>query len=96
MDKERPQGMDAPVPLAPGMDKERPQGMDAQVPLAPGMDKERPAIFITVSIGVAGYRFSDEPDTAGMIIQRADQALYQAKEEGRNRVISCNGDKGLS
>jgi len=90
------QNIEVTMMNGPALDKEQPQGMGIPVPLAPGMDKERPAIFITVSIGVAGYRFSDEPDTAGKIIHRADQALYQAKEEGRNRVISWNGDKELS
>lgn len=66
------------------------QGMAAQVQDPPKQEKERPAIYITVSIGVAGYRFSGVPDSAEMIVKRADQALYQAKEQGRNRVISSN------
>jgi len=42
-------------------------------------------INITVSIGVAIY-----PDTVkdiNMIVQKADEALYQAKRTGRNRVV---------
>jgi two-component system cell cycle response regulator len=38
---------------------------------------------ITVSIGVASYRCGD---TAGSLFQRADSALYQAKNSGRNQV----------
>jgi two-component system, cell cycle response regulator len=40
---------------------------------------------VTVSIGVATYP-SDRVDSAGSLIREADQALYRAKGEGRNRV----------
>lgn len=39
--------------------------------------------FITASIGVARYR---EEDTADTLLHRADQAMYEAKMTGRNRV----------
>lgn len=38
----------------------------------------------TASIGVALFRGRDEP--LDSLMERADQAMYQAKEEGRNRV----------
>ncbi len=40
-------------------------------------------VTITVSIGLTAFRPSEKSDTA---IKRADQALYKAKENGRNRI----------
>jgi diguanylate cyclase (GGDEF)-like protein len=40
-------------------------------------------LFVTLSLGVAEARAGDEAET---LIQRADMALYEAKEAGRNRV----------
>jgi len=42
--------------------------------------------WLTVSVGVAIVSPGNERSLAGAI-QLADEALYQAKEEGRNRVI---------
>jgi diguanylate cyclase (GGDEF)-like protein len=41
-------------------------------------------VSITLSIGVASYKLGDK--TIDAIIQRADRALYQSKNQGRNRV----------
>ena len=41
---------------------------------------------VTLSIGIAAL--SGEGDTAATILKRADQALYRAKREGRNRVVA--------
>ena len=41
---------------------------------------------ITVSIGVA--RSATPPESASKLLWRADGALYQAKEAGRNRVVA--------
>lgn len=40
---------------------------------------------ITISLGVSAYR---RGDTAGSIVDRADQALMQAKRDGRNRTVT--------
>ena len=40
---------------------------------------------ITISLGVASYR---RGDTSGSLVDRADQALMQAKRDGRNRTVT--------
>jgi diguanylate cyclase (GGDEF)-like protein len=51
---------------------------------------EVPAIKITVSIGLAGIngqvKSLAEPKSATELLARADQALYQAKSQGRNQT----------
>jgi len=47
---------------------------------------EEQKIKLTISIGVAAYKKEDEDIT--VLINRADQAMYQAKRSGRNRVVS--------
>jgi len=42
-------------------------------------------VSYTISIGVATFKRSDE--VLEQTIKRADSALYQAKEEGRNRIV---------
>jgi diguanylate cyclase (GGDEF)-like protein len=42
------------------------------------------AIGVTVSIGVSTYRAGESQDSW---IERADRAMYQAKQTGRNRII---------
>ncbi len=44
------------------------------------------AIGVTASVGVAALEFAD--DTPELILKRADQALYCAKRDGRNRVVA--------
>jgi diguanylate cyclase (GGDEF)-like protein len=48
-------------------------------------NEKRSAITITVSIGVTG--FDQQVTDHHVLIERADKALYKAKEGGRNRVI---------
>lgn len=47
----------------------------------PGIEER---IAVTASIGVASLEY--DSDTAGTLLQRADEALYRAKRAGRNRV----------
>jgi two-component system, cell cycle response regulator len=42
-------------------------------------------IPVTLSIGIAALRGQD--DNAASLLKRADQALYRAKRDGRNRVV---------
>ncbi len=43
------------------------------------------SIEVTISIGIAAL--NDAQDAAANILKRADQALYRAKRDGRNRVV---------
>ena len=55
----------------------------AQIATTPIRPKNTKAFNFTVSIGVA---FSDELKSLDMLIKEADQALYHAKQNGKNRV----------
>ncbi len=46
-------------------------------------DWHTPTIDITISIGISEYKQNDDIDS---LIKRADEALYIAKDNGRNRV----------
>ena len=55
-----------------------------------GLSPPSLATAVTVSIGLAGRRDQDDVAT---LVQRADAAMYDAKESGRNRVaIAPNSD----
>jgi two-component system cell cycle response regulator len=51
-----------------------------------GIAQGAKAIDVTISIGIATLDTAD--DTASTILKRADQALYRAKRDGRNRVVA--------
>jgi diguanylate cyclase (GGDEF)-like protein len=42
-------------------------------------------ISLTISIGIGQY--SDQNQSLHEVLSLADKALYQAKEQGRNRVV---------
>jgi diguanylate cyclase (GGDEF)-like protein len=43
--------------------------------------------IVQVSVGVAEMRPADEPN---MLFERADSALYRAKEAGKGRMVAAN------
>lgn len=49
---------------------------------------ERGPVKVTVSIGLAEMK----NETLHQLLQRADQALYKAKETGRNRICTSSGN----
>lgn len=55
------------------------------IPLPHFSELEQTDIYVTTSIGVAQWSVEDTIDTLTHV---ADKALYQAKSEGRNRVIN--------
>ncbi len=57
------------------------------------IDILNPKTNITVSIGVSSVEENDELE---LLLKRADEALYKAKELGRNRVCYYNKDRTIS
>lgn len=61
-----------------------------QTPLLTASERARlPEVRVTVSIGCASLLPDD--DQADSLLDRADMAMYQAKEQGRNRVVRSPG-----
>ena len=50
------------------------------------IEQGRTQIDVTISIGIA--TLESPSDTAAQLLKRADQALYRAKRDGRNRVVA--------
>lgn len=61
----------------------------AEAPISLAEDK---TVYVTVSIG-ASTVFPKSADNLGDFCKLADDALYEAKENGRNHVVAYNGDK---
>jgi diguanylate cyclase (GGDEF)-like protein len=53
------------------------------------LDHEGQQVSVTMSLGLAV--FPEDGDDIPLLIQRADQALYQAKRQGRNRTAAWTG-----
>ena len=51
---------------------------------------DRPLGPVTVSLGVAA--FPDHAKESGELLRCADEALYLAKQTGRNRVVAYSAD----
>ena len=51
------------------------------------MGAQRSGIAVTVSFGVASH--DTETPTAFALVGKADRALYQAKHDGKNRVVTA-------
>ena len=49
-------------------------------------------VTITISIGVTEYQYKEELST---FIQRADQAMYRSKRDGRNKVSMLYAEPSL-
>ncbi len=67
---------------------ERLRQLIAETPMTTETNRKGHAgIFITVSIGVSEYQFTDGWDNGEKALERADTALYRAKEQGRNQTV---------
>lgn len=56
----------------------------------PSIANGQTAVKCSISIGVAGFPLN--ADNKDQLIQKADSALYRAKDSGRNRVALCGVD----
>ncbi|MFN8380685.1 MAG: PAS domain S-box protein [Anaerolineales bacterium] len=54
---------------------------------AMGMDVENSPFIVTLSMGVAEIIYKPQDESIEDVIRRADQALYQAKKNGRNHTV---------
>jgi len=81
------------VPAAADLAERLRQVVETSVMVPADEQEDRQAVSISVSIGVAGLdqKIVDKQS----LIERTDEALYRAKQKGRNRVVVYNS-KGNS
>ncbi len=70
--------------LLPGASRDNAFRVGEQLRMRVSRTRFESARDVTVSVGLAEYKDGDTPDA---LIRRADQALYKAKNSGRNRVV---------
>ena len=82
------------VVLAPSSGKAQTERLAERLRAAVQSEVLAGHVSVTVSIGIAVLR---PGDTAARLLERADQALYRAKEAGRNRVelVGETGEAGV-
>jgi diguanylate cyclase (GGDEF)-like protein len=62
----------------------------ARVACAPLVVQDGVEVAATISVGVASW---DGRESAEALDARADRAMYEAKQAGRNRVMRCSGTR---
>jgi diguanylate cyclase (GGDEF)-like protein len=87
------------VVIAPGTDASQAMALAERVRQCVEMhplilaDKQEQAVNVTISIGVSTIK-ADIADS-GTLLGEADEALYSAKDKGRNRVETLEGLSGV-
>jgi len=76
------------VPTAADLAERLRQVVETSVMVPVDEQEDRQAVTISVSIGVAG--FDRQIVDKQSLIERTDEALYEAKQKGRNRVVVFN------
>ena len=51
------------------------------------VETEQGRLAVTLSMGIAEISFTAQDESMESIVRRADEALYAAKAEGRNRIV---------
>jgi diguanylate cyclase (GGDEF)-like protein len=57
------------------------------------LNNDKDPLTITLSIGIADLRREPMDKSVERIVQRADKALYKAKQGGRNRIVIFGQDE---
>jgi len=70
--------------LCPNTDQDGAQAVAEKLRASVSAEPFQAGISLTISLGVAIATGKEAPDA---VLDRADRALYEAKEAGRNRVV---------